>query len=54
MIVVAPRLSAEDNFLIMAFRLAYSRALKASVIVTIAGNPSGTAEIAKDMDDINA
>ncbi|MEM3464151.1 MAG: hypothetical protein QXL91_04735, partial [Candidatus Bathyarchaeia archaeon] len=51
--VVAPRLSAEDSFLMRALRLANSRAPKARLIVTIAGKPSGTTEIAKAIDDMN-
>ena len=44
--VVAPNVSAEASFLIIAFRLASSLAPKANDIVTTAGRPSGTADTA--------
>ena len=47
MTVVAPSVSADASFLIIAFRLANSRDPKAKVIVTTAGRPSGTAETAR-------
>jgi hypothetical protein len=45
--VVAPRVSAEDNLLIIAFFFASLLAPNARDAVTIAGNPSGTAETAR-------
>ena len=44
---VAPSVSAEESFLIIAFRFASSRAPKASDTVTTAGRPSGTADTAR-------
>jgi len=48
--VVAPKVSAEESFLIIALRLASSRAPRASDTVTTAGKPSGTAETARAID----
>ena len=52
--VTAPRLSTEESLLTMAFLFTNSLAPKARAIVTTAGRPSGTAEIARDMADIKA
>ncbi len=47
MTVVAPRVSADDNLLIIEFFFASLLAPKARDAVTTAGNPSGTAETAR-------
>ncbi len=52
--VVAPKVSAEASLLIIALRLASSRAPRASDMVTTAGKPSGTAETASATATINA
>lgn len=54
MTVTAPQPSAAESFLIMAFLLANSLAPNARLMVTIAGKPSGTADIAREIDDMNA
>ena len=48
--VVAPNVSADESFLIIALRLASSRAPSVRHIVTTAGKPSGTAETARAID----
>ena len=48
--VVAPNVSADESFLIIALRLASSRAPSVRDTVTTAGKPSGTAETARAMD----
>ena len=45
-IVELPRVSTEDNLLIIEFLFTILLTPRASVIVTTAGNPSGTAETA--------
>ena len=52
--VVAPKVSTEESFLIIALRFASSRAPNANDTVTTAGKPSGTAETASEIAISNA
>ena len=54
MISVAPKVSAEESFLMRALRFASSRAPRARDTVTTAGKPSGTAETASAIAVSNA